>query len=113
VGFPSEEPWPFPPHARVALVVVTALDVGEAVDIRLVERGNTRLGELARDVVADWLQRPPRRRPVRPVIPTGPPVHGRVQRHLTKDLVWDDRAEQDATQLVGLLFVAATPFAAS
>jgi segregation and condensation protein B len=59
--------------------------------------------------VADWLQRPPRRRPVRPVIPSGPLLHARARKHLADDLVWDDRAEQDATQLVGLLFVAATP----
>jgi segregation and condensation protein B len=90
-------------------VVVAALDLVEAGDVRLVELGNRRLIELTRDVVADWLQRPPRRRPVRPVIPTGAPVHAHGRRHVADDLVWDDRAEQDATQLFGLLFVAATP----
>ena len=103
------EPWPFPPQVRVVPAVVAALDLAEAGDVRLVELGNRRLVELTRDVVADWLQRPPRRRPVRPVIPTGAPVHAHGRRHVADDLVWDDRAEQDATQLVGLLFVAATP----
>jgi segregation and condensation protein B len=103
------EPWPFPPHARVAPAVVAALDLAEATDVRLVELGNGRIAELARDVVGDWLRRPPRRRPVRPVIPTGPLLHARGGKHRADDLIWDDRAEQDATQLVGLLFVAATP----
>jgi hypothetical protein len=98
-----------PPHARVAPAVVAALDLAEASDVRLVELGNGQLAELARDVVTDWLRRPPRRRPVRPVIPTGPLLHARARKHLADDLVWHDRAEQDATQLVGLLFVAATP----
>jgi len=49
---------------------------------------------------------------VRPIIPAGQPAHVRGTRHRLDDLVWDDRAEQDATQLVGLLFVAAAPDAA-
>jgi hypothetical protein len=69
--------------------VVAALDLVEAGDVRLVELGNRRLVELTRDVVADWLQRPPRRRPVRPVIPTGAPVHAHGRRHVADDLVWD------------------------
>ena len=104
-----QEPWPFPPQARVAPAVVAACDLAEAADVRLVALGTDQLAELTRDVVADWLQRPPRRRPVRPVIPTGPLLHGRARKQLADDLVWDDRAEHDATQLVGLLFVAATP----
>src|SRR5439155_1623943 len=103
------EPWPFPPQVRVVPAVVAALDLAEAGDVRLVGLGNRRLVELTRDVVADWLQRPPRRRPVRPLIPTGPLLQPHGRRHVADDLVWDDRAEQDATQLVGLLFVAATP----
>src|SRR6202022_3804010 len=58
------EPWPFPPQVRVVPAVVAALDLAEAGDVRLVELGNRRLVELTRDVVADWLQRPPRRRAV-------------------------------------------------
>jgi hypothetical protein len=37
-------------------------------------------------VVADWLQRPPRRRPVRPVIPTGQLEHARGRKHLENDM---------------------------
>jgi len=36
-------------------------------------------------------------------------VHARGRKQVADDLIWDDRAERDATQLVGLLFVAATP----
>jgi segregation and condensation protein B len=104
-----QEPWPFPPQARVVPAAVAALDLVEARDAGLVELGTGCLDELTRDVVADWLQRPPRRRPVRPVIPTGPLLHSRGRKQLADDLVWDDRADHDATQLVGLLFVAATP----
>jgi hypothetical protein len=66
-----QEPWPFAPHARVAPAVVAACDLAESAEARLVELGTGRLAELTRDAVADWLQRPPRRRPVRPVITTG------------------------------------------
>ncbi len=93
----------------MAPAVVDALDFAEASNNRLVELGKGQLTELTRDVVADWLQRPPRRRPVRPVIPTGQLKHGPIRKHREDDLVWDDRAEKDATQLVGLLFVAAAP----
>ncbi|MGI9146267.1 MAG: SMC-Scp complex subunit ScpB [Chloroflexota bacterium] len=103
-----QEPWPFPPHARVVPSVVAALDLAEAADVRLAELGAGQLDELARLVVADWRQRPPRRRPVRPIVPTGPLAHTQRPRHPSTDLIWDDRAEQDANQLVALLFVAAT-----
>jgi len=105
------EPWPFPPHARVVPAVVAALDLTEAADARLAAFGIDRIRQLSQDIVADWRQRPPRRRPVRPLVPTGTTiVDVRRRRHTAADdLIWDDRAEQDANQLVALLFVAATP----
>ncbi len=105
------EPWPFPPHARVVPAIVAALDLAEASDAQLLEFGTGQLEQLAKDVVADWRQRPPRRRPVRPIVPSVTEVVDiRRRRSPTPDdLVWDDRAEQDANQLVALLFVAATP----
>lgn len=53
----------------------------------------------------------PRRRPIRPLIPTGPPLlqHRHHRRRTIDDEIWDDRAEQDANHVVALLFVAATP----
>ena len=104
-----QDPWPFPAHARVVPAVVAALDLAEASDGRLAELGSRQLAELATEVIADWRQRPPRRRAARPVVLTGPPAHTQRPRHAAADLVWDDRAEQDANQLVALLFVAATP----
>jgi len=103
-----QEPWPFPPNARVVPAVVAALDLAEATDARLAELGRRRLAELAKDVVADWRQRPPRRRPVGPIIPSGSLAAPPARRRLSDTLIWDDRAEQDANQLVALLFVAAT-----
>jgi segregation and condensation protein B len=105
------EPWPFPPHVRVVPSLLAALDLAESSHAPLAELGATRLGELTQDVVADWQQRPPRRQPIRPLIPTGAPhpMHQRQRRHSALDEeVWDDRAEQDANHLVALLFVAAT-----
>jgi len=106
-----QEPWPFPPHARVVPAVVAALDLTEAADDRLAASGIDRLGELPKEIVVDWRQRPPRRRPVRPIVPTGTTVaEVRRRRHTAADdLIWDDRAEQDANQLVALLFVTVTP----
>jgi hypothetical protein len=65
------EPWPFPPHTRVVPAVVAACDLAEAADARFIVFGTARLAELTADLVADWRRRPPGRRPVRPVIPTG------------------------------------------
>ena len=61
--------------------------------------------QLTSEVEPEWRQRPPRRRLLRPLVPTVPAasVHGRRPR---ADAVWDDRAEHDADQLVALLFVA-------
>jgi len=105
------EPWPFPPYARLVPAVVAAVDLTEAADARLAAFGIDRIGQLSKDIVAAWRQRPPRRRPVRPMVPTGTTVADvRRRRHTAADdLIWDDRAEQDADQLVALLFVAATP----
>ena len=44
-----------------------------------------------------------------PIIRSGALAHVGGRKQVADDLVWDDRAEQDANQLVGLLFVAATP----
>jgi len=103
--------WPFPPHLRVVPAVVAAVDLLEAEAPALAERGRTGLEELTRDLDPSWTQRPPRRRAVRPLFPTGrvgePP--GRGARRGREDAEWDDRTDQDARHLVALLFVAATP----
>jgi len=104
-----QDPWPFAAHVRVVPAVVAALDLAEASDGRLAELGTRQLAELATEVVVDWRQRPPRRQPARPIVPTGPLAHTKRRQPPSEDLVWDDRAEQDANQLVALLFVAATP----
>jgi len=103
--------WPFPPHLRVVPAVVAAVNLLEAEAPALAELGRTRLEELTKDVDLSWTQRPSRRQSVRPFVPTGrasePP--GRGVRRGREDAEWDDRTEQDARQLVALLFVAATP----
>ncbi len=103
--------WPFPPHLRVVPAVLAALDLTETEAPTLAELGRTRLEELTNDLEPSWTQRPPRRQSVRPLVPTGrvgvPP--GRGVRRGREDAEWDDRTEQDARQLVALLFVAATP----
>jgi segregation and condensation protein B len=67
--------------------------------------------QLAKDVEPDWRQRPPRRRAVRPIVPSGSHATARPGKKPSAiaDELWDDRAEADAEQLVGLLFVAAEP----
>jgi hypothetical protein len=78
--------------------------------IELPSLGAAYLEELARDIVTDWRQRPLRRRQVRPIVPSDAlPSHHARRRTIIADELWDDRAEQDAEQLVGLLFVAAEP----
>jgi hypothetical protein len=107
----TPEPWPFPTHARLVPALVAALDLGESVHPELAGLGRARLEELAREVEPDWRQRPPRRRTVRPIVPSGPAptAHTRPRRSHVAEELWDDRAEADAEQLVGLLFVAAEP----
>jgi len=103
--------WPFPPHLRVVPAVVAAVDLLEAEAPALAELGRTWLAELTRDLDPSWTQRPPRRRSVRPIVPTariGEPS-GRRVRSRRGDTEWDDRADWDARHLVALLFVAATP----
>jgi chromosome segregation and condensation protein ScpB len=99
------EPWPFPPHARVVPGAVAALDLVDSDDAGLRELGLERLGQLTSDVEPEWRQRPPRRCLLRPLVATvaAVSVQGRRPRG---DAVWDDRAEDDADQLVALLFVA-------
>src|SRR5207253_9390874 len=70
-----QEPWPFPSQARVVPTVVAAIDLAEATDGRLAELGRAQLDHLARDVVADWRQRPPRHRRARPIVPTAAVAH--------------------------------------
>jgi segregation and condensation protein B len=107
----TPDPWPFPPHARLVPALVAALDLAESAHPELQSIGTTKLAELAQAVEPDWRQRPPRRRPVRPIVPSGPASTARAgpKRSRMADELWDDRAEADAEQLVGLLFVAAAP----
>jgi segregation and condensation protein B len=107
----TPEPWPFAPHARVVPALIAALDLTESVHAELAAIAIARLGQLAREVEPDWRQRPPRRRRVRPHVPSdlAPTAHATTTRSRIADEVWDDRAETDAEQLVGLLFVVAEP----
>ncbi len=107
----TPEPWPFPPHARLVPGLIAAIDLTESAHPELASIGRTKLEELARDVEPDWRQRPPRRRPVRAIVPSGTVRTGHIEpkRRRIADDLWDDRAEADAEQLVGLLFVAAEP----
>ncbi len=104
------EPWPFPPHMRVVPDVVAALDLVEVVPADLAALGRAQLEELAPGVEPSWQRRPQRRRPLRPVVPSG--RHASRSRQLLQggvnDQVWDDQAERDACGLVALLFVAGT-----
>jgi len=104
------EPWPFPPHMRVVPDVVAALDLAEAVPDDLAALGRAQLEELAPGVELSWQRRPERRRPLRPIIPSGrhaSPPRQRLQGGATEQ-PWDDQAERDARGLVALLFVAGT-----
>jgi segregation and condensation protein B len=103
------DPWPFPAHLRVAPEIVSALDLAESHTPSLAELGLARLKELAEGIEPSWERRPPRRRPLRSVVPSsarGPRPHPRLQHSAVADAAWDDRAEQDARGLVALLFVA-------
>jgi len=104
------EPWPFPPHMRVVPDVVAAVDLGEAVSADLAALGRAQIDELAPSVEPSWQRRPARRRPLRPIIPSGRHA-SRPRQHLqggVNDQVWDDQVERDARGLVALLFVAGT-----
>jgi hypothetical protein len=94
------DPWPFPPHARVVPAVVAAVDLREASGRDLAVLGAARLEQLAREVVADWRQRPPRRRPVRPIVPSGaaPELERGVRRSSVAEELRDERVELDAEQ---------------
>ena len=104
------EPWPFPAHARVVPELVAAIDLSESLPEPLRELGVNKLSELAKSIVPEWRQRPPRPRPTRPVVPSGPFATTKPwSPRAVVDELWDDRAEQDAEQLIALLFVAAQP----
>jgi hypothetical protein len=66
------EPWPFASQGRVAPALIAALDLSESAHSELAMIGQASLAELAREVEPDWRQRPPRRQPVRPLVPSGP-----------------------------------------
>jgi hypothetical protein len=67
------EPWPFPSHARVA-PLVAALDLAESGVRACLSTAPGNWPSLATGIVTDWQHRPPRRRPVRPLISTNPRV---------------------------------------
>jgi segregation and condensation protein B len=93
-------------RTRVVPELVAALDLSESSQEALRELGTGKLGELANSIVPEWRQKPPRPRPARPVVPSGPRAAAkpRSSRTVIEEL-WDDRAEQ----LMALMFVAAEP----
>jgi excisionase family DNA binding protein len=104
------EPWPFPANLRVAPALVTAIDlVDGGVSRELMELGRARLRELVDGLEPSWQRRPDRRRPVRPLVPTGRHPSAIRARGSALDAIWDDRTERDVRGLVALLFVAAAP----
>ncbi len=103
-----QEPWPFPPHSRVAPPVVVALDLAEAAESSLREAGRRHLEGLAADCVPSWRRRPVRKPPLPPAVPTRQEVPLPSRRLRASDEPWDDRVASDARQLVALLFVAGT-----
>jgi hypothetical protein len=101
------EPWSFPPQLRVAPELVAAVDLADGPNVDLAELGRIRLAEFSGNVEPSWHGRPQRRRPVRPLIPSGRSASAnRRLQVLASDQVWDDRAERDARGVVALLFVA-------
>jgi len=103
-----QEPWPFPPHWRVAPSVVVALDLAEAAELPLRGMGHQRLAELAPACVPSWRPRPVRKPPLPPLVSTSSDLPAPSRPARTRDEPWDDRVAQDARQLVALLFVAGT-----
>ncbi len=103
-----QEPWPFPPHWRVAPPVVVALDLAEAAEPPLHGMGHQRLEELAAACVPSWRPRPVRKPPLPPLVSTSPHLLAPSRPARTSDEPWDDRVADDARQLVALLFVAGT-----
>ncbi len=102
-----QEPWPFPPHSRVAPPVVVALDLAEAAESSLRGVGRQYLEELTTACVPSWHPRPVRKPPLPPLVPTSPHLPAPPSRPArTSDEPWDDRVTHDARQLVALLFVA-------
>jgi hypothetical protein len=91
--------------------LLAALDLSVSAQPERAATGSARLQEFARDLTPDWRQRPPRRRPVRPSVPNGgvAATHAPRKQSRIADELWDDRAEADAEQMLGLLFVAAEP----
>jgi hypothetical protein len=104
------EPWPFPANLRVAPALVTAVDLADGgLSHELVELGRARLRELVDGLEPSWQRRPDRRRPVRPLVPTGRRPSSTEAGGSALDTIWDDRTERDVRGLVALLFVAAAP----
>lgn len=102
------EPWPFPPHVRVAPPVVVALDLAEADDAAMRAAGQAQLGELVAAVIPTWRPRSPRKPTTRPALPTGYRSQTRLAWPAEEE-PWDDRLVADARHLVALLFVAGKP----
>jgi segregation and condensation protein B len=104
------EPWPFPANVRVAPALVAAVDIADGgLSHELMELGRIRLRELVERMEPSWQRRPDRRRPVRPLVPTGRRTAAGPQHPSAIDEIWDDRIERDVRGLVALLFVAAGP----
>jgi segregation and condensation protein B len=108
-------PWPFPPHARLAPPLVTALDLSESSHSALRALGEAQLVLLMPDPsdAVSWQRRRRRRQMLQPIVPTGPMRRpagaGRVVVPDAAPELWDDRAERDAGHLVALLYVEAQP----
>jgi hypothetical protein len=102
------EPRPFPPHLRVVLELAAAVDVADGPAVELSELGRARLLELGARPEPSW-QRRASAAAAHPFARPLTPAPASRRRSFVGGNVWDDRAEQDARDLVALLFVAARP----
>jgi excisionase family DNA binding protein len=95
------EPWPFPANLRVAPALVTAVDIVDGgLAHELMELGCARLREPVDGLEPSWHRRPDRRRPARPLVPTGRRTSSIHASPWAPDDIWDDRTERDVCGLV-------------
>jgi hypothetical protein len=75
----------------------------------IADLARVRVRELVDGLEPSWQRRPDRRRPVRPLVPTGRGPSSSRGGGSALDAIWDDRTERDVRGLVALLIVAAAP----